>query len=75
MSSLKNRLQNSAAMVSQAVDAGPLAEIKRPEDVQAPVYRELLQLLRSFKKSNPDIAYLYLMRRDGAAGYFCGRFG
>ena len=65
MASLKNRLQNSAAMISQAVDAGRLTEIKGPEDTQTPVYRELLHLLRTFKKANPDIAFLYLMRREG----------
>jgi diguanylate cyclase (GGDEF)-like protein len=65
MASLKNRLQNSAAMISQVVDAGPLTEIKGPQDIQTPVYRELLHLLRSFKKANPDIAFLYLMRREG----------
>ena len=65
MASLKNRLQNGAAMISQAVDAGRLREIKGPQDIQTPVYRELLHLLRSFKKANPDIAFLYLMRREG----------
>jgi diguanylate cyclase (GGDEF)-like protein len=65
MNSLKNRLQNSAAMISQTVDAGRLTEIKGPKDIQTPVYRELLHLLRSFKKANPDIAFLYLMRREG----------
>jgi diguanylate cyclase (GGDEF)-like protein len=65
MASLKNRLQNSAAMISQVVDAGPLTAIKGPQDIQTPIYRELLRLLRSFKKANPDIAFLYLMRRDG----------
>ena len=65
MASLKNRLQNSAAMISQTVDADRLTEIKGPKDTQSPIYRDLLQLLRSFKKANPDIAFLYLMRREG----------
>ncbi len=65
MASLKNRLQNSAAMISQAVDAGRLTEIKGPKDIQTPVYLEMQHLLRSFKKANPDIAFLYLMRREG----------
>ena len=65
MASLKNRLQNSAAMISQAVDADRLTEIKGPKDRETPVYREILHLLRSFKKANPDIAFLYLMRREG----------
>jgi diguanylate cyclase (GGDEF)-like protein len=65
MNSLKNRLQNSAGMISQTVDAGRLTEIRGPKDIQTPVYRELLHLLRSFKKANPDIAFLYLMRREG----------
>ena len=65
MAGLQNRLQNSAAMISQAVDAGRLRDIRGPQDIQTPVYQELLQLLRSFKKANPDIAFLYLMRREG----------
>ena len=65
MASLKTRLQNSAAMISQVVDAGRLTEIKGPKDIRSPVYLEMLQLLRSFKEANPDIAFLYLMRREG----------
>jgi diguanylate cyclase (GGDEF)-like protein len=65
MVSLKNRLQNSAAMISQIVDAGRLSEIKGPKDIGTPVYQELLHLLRSFRRANPDIAFLYLMRREG----------
>jgi hypothetical protein len=65
MASLKNRLQNSAAMISQVVDASRLTEIKGPKDIHVPVYGELLHLLRAFKKANPDIAFLYLMRREG----------
>ena len=43
MASLKNRLQNSAAMISQTVDADRLTEIKGPKDTQSPIYRDLLQ--------------------------------
>jgi hypothetical protein len=50
MASLKTRLQNSAAMISQVVDAGRLTEIKGPKDIRSPVYLELLQLLRSLRK-------------------------
>jgi diguanylate cyclase (GGDEF)-like protein len=63
--SLQSRLKSSAAMISQTLDARRLAAIKGREDTVLSVYRETLELLRSIKKTNPDIAFLYLMRREG----------
>jgi diguanylate cyclase (GGDEF)-like protein len=70
MHSLQSRLQSSAAMISQALDARDLSRINRTEDRTLPVYRETLDLLRSIKKTNPDIAFLYLMRRAGGRVLF-----
>ena len=65
MNSLKDRLKNSAALVSQALDARDFADIRQAGDVERPAYRQTLDKLRALQKTNPDIAYLYIMRRDG----------
>jgi hypothetical protein len=65
MHSLKTRLQNSAALVSQVMDASGLDGITGPEAAKSPAYQEYLRLLRDFRHANPDVAFLYLMRRDG----------
>ena len=70
MSSLKARLQNSAALVSQALNAKDLDAIREESDQQLPVYQEYLELLRTFRSTNPDIAYLYVMRRVGDRVFF-----
>jgi diguanylate cyclase (GGDEF)-like protein len=65
MASLKSRLQSSAALVSRILEADELARIRGPEAVDLPVYRYNLALLRELRRTNPDIAYLYVMRREG----------
>jgi diguanylate cyclase (GGDEF)-like protein len=70
LNSLQIRLRSSAALISQTLDARTLAEIRAPADTVRPVYRETLDLLRSIKKTNPDIAFLYLMRREGSRVFF-----
>ena len=70
MHSLKARLQNSAALVSQALNAKDLDAIREESDQQLPVYQEYLELLRTFRSTNPDIAYLYVMRRVGDRVFF-----
>ncbi|MCB2186540.1 MAG: diguanylate cyclase [Deltaproteobacteria bacterium] len=62
---LQSRLMNSAAFISQVVDAGNLDTIRESADVNLPIYQEYLHLLRALKRSNKDIAFLYLMRKDG----------
>lgn len=68
MRSLRSRLQNSAALLSHAIDALNLDALRGPEDVTQPAYLETLELLRRMRRSNPDIAFLYVMRKadDGA---------
>jgi len=61
---LQLRLQNSAALVSQALDAGPLDELRNPADVSRPLYRQYLDTVRAFCRTNPDIAFIYVMRRE-----------
>ena len=63
MQSLRSRLQNSASLVSQSIDARDLETIRTPADVQQPGYLTTLERLRRLRRSNPDIAYLYIMRK------------
>lgn len=62
---LKTRLKSSAAMVSQLIDANDLIEIRTEADQNIPKYRTYLNLLRDLKDTNADIAYLYIMRKEG----------
>lgn len=68
MRSLRSRLQNSAALLSHSIDATTLEGIRSADDVSKPEYRAALDTLRRLRHSNPDIAYLYIMRRvDGGS--------
>ena len=62
--SLRSRLQNSAALLSQSIDARDLDIIRTPDDVRQEVYQRTLRNLRRLRRANPDIAFLYIMRRD-----------
>jgi len=61
--SLRSRLQNSAALLSQSIDARELDVIRTPADVRQEVYQRTLRNLRRLRRANPDIAFLYIMRR------------
>jgi diguanylate cyclase (GGDEF)-like protein len=62
---LQNRLMNSAALISQALDAHEIEDIREPGDVSLASYQKNLNLLRDFKAANQDIAFIYIMRRQG----------
>ncbi len=40
-------------------------DIRTEADTDNLEYIEYLDILRTFRKTNPDIAYLYLMHREG----------
>ena len=63
--SVQSRLSSSAALLSQILDATKLEEIRGEGDQALPIYQEYLELLRTFRRANPDIAYMYVMRRTG----------
>ncbi len=71
MRSLQSRLQNSAALLSQTIDAGDLHEIRSAEDRGQAAYLDTLEKVRRVRKTNPDIAFLYVMRRadDGSVHF------
>ena len=62
---LQNRLMNSAALISQALDANEIEGIRERKDVSLPVYQNYLKKLREFQKSNKDIAFIYIMHKQG----------
>lgn len=64
--SLQGRLKYSAALLAQTLDATTLESIRSRQDVELSTYRESLSLLRNLQSSNPDIAFIYVMRREGA---------
>jgi diguanylate cyclase (GGDEF)-like protein len=65
MASLRDRLKNSVALVSIALDVSELDLVRSPEDMESQAYLHSLKVLREFRKTNPDIAYLYVMRLAG----------
>jgi hypothetical protein len=68
--SLRSRLQNSAALLSQSIDARELEAIRGAADTALPVYREALAKMRRIRRSNPDISFLYVMRKEGGQVFF-----
>ena len=67
---LKERLQSSAALISQTIDADNLRNIRHEADTASPDYQATLQHLRALRRMNPDIAFLYIMRQEGGRIYF-----
>lgn len=62
--SLQSRLKNSAALLSQSIDAQGLETIRSAADIDKAVYIDTLNSLRRLRRSNPDIAFLYIMRKE-----------
>jgi diguanylate cyclase (GGDEF)-like protein len=65
LGSLQTRLQYSAALLSRSVQPGELDQIVASADKNSAVYQQGVALLRELAASNPDIAFIYVMRRDG----------
>ncbi|MCP5430401.1 MAG: hypothetical protein H6962_09510 [Chromatiaceae bacterium] len=65
MQALRSRLQNSAALISQGLDIADLDQIREAGDMATPVYRRYIESLRAFANANPDIAFIYVMRKEG----------
>ncbi len=68
--SLRSRLQNSAALLSQSIDARELEAIRGEADMALPVYRDSLEKMRRIRRTNPDISFLYVMRKEGGRVFF-----
>ncbi len=65
MRSLRSRLQNSAALLSYSVEPAELEGIVSEKDTQREAYQRNLTKLRQVRRLNPDLAFLYVMRKDG----------
>ncbi len=63
MNQLQSRLANSAALISREIDADALRDIRFASDVDKFAYKETLEQLREMRRSNEDIAFLYIMRK------------
>jgi diguanylate cyclase (GGDEF)-like protein len=70
MASVQTRLESSAALIGQTMDAAELGTIRNADDRTNPVYQKYLDLLRSLGRTNPDIAFLYVMRHSAGRVYF-----
>ncbi|MEJ2393635.1 MAG: diguanylate cyclase [Candidatus Thiodiazotropha sp.] len=67
---LRSRLQNSAALVSHGLNVQSLDQIRAMEDMNTAAYKEGVESLRDFVKANPDIAFIYVMRKVGDRAEF-----
>jgi diguanylate cyclase (GGDEF)-like protein len=70
MDGLKERLQASAGLISQTLDAEALRHIRTEEDTASPEYAATLDQLRALKRMNPDIAFIYVMRLEAEKVFF-----
>ena len=62
---LRSRLQNSASLVSRGFEVENLDVIREVAHMNLPRYKVGVAALRSFVQSNPDIAFIYVMRKEG----------
>ncbi|MES9943549.1 MAG: diguanylate cyclase [Candidatus Thiodiazotropha sp.] len=67
---LQSRLMNSAALISQCLDTENLDQIRSESDTNNPAFKKNLAALREFVKSNPDFAFIYIMRRQENKAFF-----
>ena len=68
---LEERLQSSAALISQTLDANTLRDARcMSGDTTCPGYVNALGHLRALRRMNPDIAFLYIMRQQGGRVFF-----
>ncbi|MBM9616008.1 diguanylate cyclase [Desulfobulbus rhabdoformis] len=70
LTGLQERLQSSAALISQMIDANSLRDIATEADTAKTQYLKPLEQLRQLRRMNPDIAFLYVMRQQGEKVFF-----
>ena len=63
--SLQSRLMNSAAILSEVFSADELTGLNTSADTRKPQYQALLGRIRRLAATNPDIAFVYVMRKVG----------
>lgn len=70
MNSVRSRLSSSAALIGQSMDAGEFDAIQSEADATRPAYLATLSKLRALKRTNQDVAFLYVMRRKASGVEF-----
>jgi diguanylate cyclase (GGDEF)-like protein len=68
LENLRGRLSLSAGLLARTIDAAELSNLDSADDTTRPEYERYLRLLRDFQAANPDIAFIYVMRREPATG-------
>ncbi|MEJ2620573.1 MAG: diguanylate cyclase [Candidatus Thiodiazotropha sp.] len=63
MQALQSRLKNSASLISSGLQDAALDEIRAEKDTSLPSYQRYIKQLRGYVKTNPDIAFIYVMRK------------
>ncbi|MCG8488960.1 MAG: diguanylate cyclase [Chromatiales bacterium] len=63
MDALQSRLKNSASLISSSLQDAHLDQIREEKDVALPNYQHYVKQLRDYVKTNPDIAFIYVMRK------------
>ncbi|MGE5153315.1 MAG: diguanylate cyclase [Bdellovibrio bacteriovorus] len=67
---IQGRLESAAALAGQVLDAADLDSIRAPADRAQPIYQHYLGMIRSFGLTNPDIAFIYVMRHHNGRVQF-----
>jgi diguanylate cyclase (GGDEF)-like protein len=70
MHALQSRLKNSAALISRGLETENLDQIRSASDIGNPAYTKNVSALQEFVKANPDIAFIYIMRKLGNRVFF-----
>jgi sensor histidine kinase regulating citrate/malate metabolism len=70
MGALQSRLKNSAALISQGLDIDNLDQIWAKSDMSSPAYKKNAAALREYINVNPDIAFIYIMRKQKGKVFF-----
>jgi diguanylate cyclase (GGDEF)-like protein len=70
LDNLKSRLSNTAAMAAESVDIRSLDDVRSQASTSSAAYVHTLDTLRRLRSTNPDIAYIYIMRMDGPRTVF-----
>lgn len=62
------RAQAIAATAALLIDPSDLAVIRKAADMKTPEYRRAYDILNTVRDQNPEIAYIYIMRKTGVEG-------
>lgn len=67
---IQARLESTAALAAQVLDAVELAPLRHAEDRARPAYERGLGMIRNLGLTNPDLAFIYVMRHSAGRVYF-----